>query len=94
METVYVILWTVIFINIASIVFNMVSMSRESDLAKKRFIQGIDLGRLATLAAMMDVIGKRDEIKNVVIKEPDFFKEIADKSEEDIKESISRIYKK
>lgn len=93
METVHVILWVVIVIYIASVVFNMVGMSREAGLAKKRFIQGAELSRLATMAATMEVITERKELRDLISKDPTIFNDIANKSEKDVIDSIKKIYK-
>lgn len=92
MDTVHVILWVVIVVNIASIVFNIVG-GNSSKLTRKRFEQGTELANLATLAAMGEVIMDNPEVKEVIIKNPLFLDSVREKSEKMIKESIERIYR-
>ena len=92
METIHVILWVVIAINIASIVFNMIGGS-SNKLVRKRFEQGTELANLATLAAVGKAIVSNPEIKEAVMKYPGFLDSVRKESEEMIKDSIERIYK-
>lgn len=91
METVHVILWVVIVINIASIVFNMLGGSSKS-IIRKRFEQGTELAKLATLAAVGKVIREDTDILVAVSKTPDFLDKISNESDKMIKDSIKRIY--
>lgn len=92
MDTVHVILWVVIILNIASTVFNMLG-GDSSKLTRKRFEQGTELGNIATLAAMATVIKETPEILEAFTKDPEVFNKITIESEKSIKESIKRIYK-
>lgn len=95
MDTVHVILWVVIVVNIASIVFNMLVGGSSSKLTRERFEQGANLGSLATLSALSKVIMNNPELKAAIFENSLSFiiDDVRQESEKMIKESTERIFR-